>query len=224
MHRAVYRCELIPKDFLFFVSNEFNTSTYMQPVIHNYALTYALARQFIVGFQGVTPRYEELETFENYATPAIALQDPKFVTHTYNSVCSRTNRTRSVYNIPSLGRNQKIMPESTVFQFLVFSVDGRIPSHIRVGKKSCISEVRATKLKIVEVVEDPSEPIDVKVCYNILDLSSNDIILSADMLLMYPSPVARSMTVRAPYFVLDDDQEQFAVPIPKHLRPNESGA
>ncbi len=218
--KAVYRCELIPEDFLFFVSYEFNTFTQMQPVIHNYALTYALAKQFNTGFLGTSPRYEELYKFENYATPARPLTDPKFVTHTYNSVCSRTNLTQSSFNIPSLGRNRKVTPYSTKFEFLVFSTGERMPPYIRIGKKSCIAQVKATRLKLVGKIDDPEDLIDVNFFFNVLDLSPSDIIESADIVLMFPSPIARRMTVKAPYYVLEDDGTELFVPMPKHLRGN----
>lgn len=218
MIKAVYKCELIPEDFLFFVSYEFNTFTQMQPMIHNYALTYALAKTFNTGIRGTNPKYDELFTFDNYATPAMPLTNPKFVTHTYNSVCSRTNLTQSSFNIPSLGRNRKITPYSTKFEFLVFSTGAKIPPYIRIGKKSCIAQVNATKLKIRETIEEPQEPVDVDTFYNVLDLSPSDIIESADIILMFPSPIARRMLVKAPYYVLEDGERQFFVPMPKHLR------
>ncbi|MHA1742022.1 MAG: type I-D CRISPR-associated protein Cas5/Csc1 [Candidatus Thorarchaeota archaeon] len=218
MLRAVHRCKLIPEDFLFFVSYEFNTFTQMQPVIHNYALTYALAQQFNVASLGTKPHYEELQGFGRYATPAVALDDPQFVTHTYNSVCTRTNQTQSSFNVPSLGRNRKLVPASTRFEFFVFSDGSRIPRYVRIGKKSCISRIEAHELKIVERVEDPSEAVSVEACFNLLDLSPNDVVTTADMLLMYPSPVAKSMTVRAPHVVLEDGTREIVLPIPKHLR------
>ncbi len=219
--RTIYSCELVPEDFLFFVSYEFNTVTQMQPLIHNYALTYALARQFHVGWTGTTPRYEELSRFENYATPARPVVDPRYVTHTYNSVCTRTNVTQSPLNVPSLGRNRKIMPASTRFEFLVFSKGGDLPPYVRIGKKLCISRLRASRLKIVDTVLEPSETVEVNTYYNLMDLSPNDVVSSFDMIRMFPSPIARRMTVRAPHFVLEREGEQFAVPIPRHLREEE---
>jgi len=214
----VFECLLTPEDFLFFVSREFNTFTSMLPVIHNYALTYALGKTFNIVAATSEPHYEELDSYDNYATPALPVTSPRFVTHTYNSVCSRTNTTQSSLNVPSLGRNTKMSPRSAEFEFLVFSRGGEIPRYLRIGKKSCISSIKASQLEIISVDLHPDEAIDTRVCFNLLDLSPNDIVESADVILMYPSPVAKSMRVRSPYLKLRGKGLEFCVPIPRHLR------
>lgn len=214
----LFKCSLTPDDFLFFVSKEFNTLTSIDPVIHNYALTYALADQFHILVQGYEPNYDELETFDNYATPAVPNEAPRFVTHTYNSICTKTNQTQSNYNVPAMGRNRKIAPQSSTFEFLVFSQGGDIPPYVRVGKKSCISQIESTELEIKAIETEPDNPIQTGVCFNLLDLSANDIVDSADMMMMFPTPVAMSMKVTAPHIVFLKDGEETVAPIPKHLR------
>jgi CRISPR-associated protein Csc1 len=214
----LFKCRLIPDDFLFFVSKEFNTLTSIDPVIHNYALTYALADQFHIMVKGYEPNYDELETFDNYATPAVPNDTPRFVTHTYNSICTKTNQTQSNYNVPAMGRNRKIAPQSSTFEFLVFSREGDIPPYARVGKKSCISQIESRELEIESIESEPEQPIQTGVCFNLLDLSANDIVDSADMTMMFPTPVAMSMEVTAPHIVFAHDEERTMVPIPKHLR------
>ncbi len=216
---SLYRCELVPEDFLFFVSREFNTYTQVQPHIHNYALSYAIARRFTVGSLGTTPNYSELTDFDLYATPALPTSTPSYVTHTYNSICSRTNITQSGYNVPALGRISKISPVSTPFEFLVFATSERKPpKYIRVGKKSCICRVSHQEMEIEDVISQPEEVVTVDYCFNLLDLSVNDIVESADMIMTYPSPIARTMTVKAPHIVVRINDETTALPIPRHLR------
>ena len=215
---SVYQCSLVPEDFLWFVSREFNTLTNMQPVIHNYALSFALGQSFIIVATDNVPNYSFLETLDNYATPAAPVEPPEFATHTYNSVCSKTNLTQSSFNIPALGKNRKISPSSTEFRFIVFSKNNHIPNYIRIGKKSCIAKVVARKLHLLETIDEPKDTIDVEIYYNLHDISPNDIVTKADLLLMYPTPIARSMKIKAPYLVLEDDDNIIKVPIPRHLR------
>lgn len=210
---------MVPEDFLFFVSREFNTYTQVQPHIHNYALTYALGAQFIIGSVGNEPRYSELEDFDLYATPALPERTPSYVGHTYNSVCSRTNITQSPLNVPALGRISKITPMSAPFSFMVFASSNRKPPlYARVGKKSCICRIRYEELPIEEICLEPDDAITTMVCFNPMDLSVNDIIYSADMIMTYPSPIARTMTVKAPHFEFKLNDEILSIPIPKHLR------
>jgi len=121
-----------------------------------------------------------------------------------------------------MGRNRKIAPQSSDFEFLVFSQDGEIPPYVRVGKKSCISQIESTELEIETVETEPEKPIQTRVCFNLLDLSANDIVDSADMMMMFPTPVAMSMEVTAPHVVFLSDGQEKVVPIPKHLRTEAS--
>lgn len=216
---SVLRCRLVPEDFLYFVSLEFNTFTMVQPLIHNYALTYALGSRFNTAATKNEADYSELEKFDIYATPAVPVTFPRYVGHTYNSVCSRTNLTQSSLNVPSLGRNKKISPLSTEFEFLIFSQAGRAPPpFIRVGKKSCICSVDSTELEVMRCVMDPQKKIETDICFNLLDLSPNDVVYSADMVLTYPSPVAREMTLKSPHLIVAEDGSELVVPVPRHLR------
>ncbi|TXT53667.1 MAG: hypothetical protein BAJATHORv1_130007 [Candidatus Thorarchaeota archaeon] len=214
----LFKCRLVPEDFLFFVSREFNTYTVMQPAIHNYALTYALADWFHTVALSVEPSYAEITEFDNYATPALPLERPHFMSFTYNAVDTKTNLTQSSYNVPALGYSSKIPPLSTEFEFFIFSRKGIIPKFIRVGKKSCICRLRPEKLDIDTTVSQPTESVNTDVCFNVLDLSANDMVENADMLLMYPSPIAKSMIFQAPHLIARLDDKEYTIPIPRHLR------
>jgi len=162
--------------------------------------------------------YSVLETLNNYATPAAPLGPLNFATHTYNSVCSKTNLTQSVLNTPALGRNRKVSPASSTFSFLVFSKNKRIRKYVRVGKKSCIVNISSKKMEILEFVDQPKEPIDVDIYYNLHDISPNDIVTKADVMMMYPTPITRTMQIKAPHVILQGDNGVLKVPIPRHLR------
>jgi CRISPR-associated protein Csc1 len=92
-------------DYLWFSSTEISKVSTTLPVIHNYALTYALSSFSYAAFLGNTPRYaEDLSKMPLYATPAMA-EGVSRTTITYNAVDSLSLRTDvgPSVNTPNLG-------------------------------------------------------------------------------------------------------------------------
>jgi len=92
-------------DYLWFSSTEISKVSTTLPVIHNYALTYALASFSYAAYRGNTPRYfEDLPQMPLYTTPAAA-ENARRTTITYNAVDSLTLRTDvgPGVNTPNLG-------------------------------------------------------------------------------------------------------------------------
>lgn len=92
-------------DYLWFSSTEISKVSTTLPVIHNYALTYALASFSYAAYWGNTPRYfEDLPQMPLYVTPAIS-ESARRTTITYNAVDSLSLRTDvgPSVNTPNLG-------------------------------------------------------------------------------------------------------------------------
>lgn len=173
----VFAGRLYNHDYLWFSSNEISKVSATQPVLHNYALCYALA-----GFErgvawGSTPHYaEDLAQMPLYVTPAVA-DFVERTTVTFNALDSITMRTdvKPNVNTPDLGKRVylNLMYESGTlerpelgFRFYAFVFDLRQPrSVVRLGKKGCPvrlrwEEVERPIARFSEAVRRPSHPVN----------------------------------------------------------------
>lgn len=92
-------------DYLWFSSTEISKISTTLPVIHNYALAYALASFSYAVYWGNTPRYiQDLPQMPLYVTPAMS-ENARRTTITYNAVDSLSLRTDvgPSVNTPNLG-------------------------------------------------------------------------------------------------------------------------
>lgn len=138
-------------DYLWFSSNEISKISATQPVIHNYALCYALSHRSYGVYVGSTPKYVEdpdgeFGAMPLYATPAHTGSASR-TTITFNAVDTHTLTTgdSKTLNTPNLGKRVYLDPiweqidtkrSGKGYQFYVFAFDGyRLPSVVRVGKK-----------------------------------------------------------------------------------------
>ncbi len=143
----LYSVRLLIHDYLWFSSFDSGATSNTQPVIHNYALAYALNR-FERALSWSTPTYEEdLKNLNIYPTPARA-QDVTQQVVTYNSVDERSHRTDAdqAHNTPMMGWKRVVLPYAArgteavaaTFSFYVFiKRETRLPRVIRIGKKRC---------------------------------------------------------------------------------------
>lgn len=167
-------------DYLWFSSTEISKVSTTLPVIHNYALTYALASFSYAAFCGNMPRYlDDLPQMPLYATPA-ASEGARRTTLTYNAVDSLSLRTDvgPSVNTPNLGWRVYLDPvyESSdapkafkgytfyVFVFVraheaVFG-DSRPQAVFRLGKKGTPVRVRWQEIMnpIAVFREEPTKP------------------------------------------------------------------
>jgi CRISPR-associated protein Csc1 len=137
-------------DYLWFSSIEISKTASTVPLIHNYALTYA-----ITGFSSsayrVAPQYaQDLARMSAYATPARGHAHVTYTRLTQNAINSRTLRTDDAprgSNSPALGWRLVIDPvwrgglnsdSAEGFRFYLFAQSSfRLPVVVRLGKKGC---------------------------------------------------------------------------------------
>jgi CRISPR-associated protein Csc1 len=150
---VLWRGEAQNHDFLWFASTDVNARSDTAPILHNYALTFALCdctHAASVGFQpdydrdfDVTSWYDGLPGMPGYALPARYSQLTRRL-FTHNALDDRgvTPATKVSFNTPKLGQRIVFAPvvelERDTLTLWFFARRGyRPPSVFRLGKKGC---------------------------------------------------------------------------------------
>jgi len=203
-------------DYLWFSSNEISKVSTTVPILHNYALCYALAQRSHRIAVGSTPKYavdaeNEFGSMPLYATPAQATNVER-TTITFNAVDALTLTTGDSkgMNTPNLGKRVYLnLQWETLdmerpklgYEFYVFTFDGyRLPTAFRLGKKGAPVRVRWNELlNAVAVFRDqPERPTHV---VNPLDVSGN--ITRYEPVAIPPHLLMRSVTVEHDWCVFN---------------------
>ncbi len=220
----VYKGSLFLHDYLWFSSSEISKVSTTIPVIHNYALSYALNQFSYAIFVGNTPKYEEdFKKFNCYATPSISLCSIR-ETMTYNAMDEKTlttgDSTKKI-NSPNYGWKNVVVPTYLpksdkdslyAFKFYVFTYGAyKLPSIVRIGKKgaSCRiywNEVENPIAKYSEKSVSPSHPV------NPLDVSGN--VIQGDVVKIPPHSFYRIAIIKEDWFIFGSNQ---VVHIPERI-------
>lgn len=222
----LYAGRLYSHDYLWFSSFEISKTAATAPLIHNYALSYAVSGFSYGVFVGSTPRYaEDLEAMPAYATPARpqgAVTRSRFTQNAVNSRTLRTDAPRGV-NSPALGWRQVLDPiwrfsgsqsDSGGFAFYLFARGAFRPgSVIRLGKKGC--PVRLEWVEVTPAVAVLSDkPVRPTHAVNPLDIEGE--ILSYEPSPIPPHLIFRVAEIRNDWFVVSGDHR---VHVPRRLTP-----
>jgi len=147
----VYLAKAKTHDFLFFATRELKTGT-CEKYINNTALLYAVNTFSKVGrtVSGTRPFYEEdWGKFLIYATPARICNEVEPVKVSYNAVdeplAFRMEDAGVKRAIPKYGSYYRF-PPGTEFNF--YTIGGKGPEIIRLGKKGCVCRVKYEKLDV----------------------------------------------------------------------------
>lgn len=149
----IYRCQIELHDSLYFATREIGRLYETEPVIHNYALCYALGlvdseiysttvseeHSYRYFCPEQVPKYEPhltaLNQQEIYVTPGRSISHSstlntwKYANNNYHVEMEKTQK-----NIPSFGRTKEIAPESK-FEFFIISENPlKLAKWIRLGK------------------------------------------------------------------------------------------
>jgi CRISPR-associated protein Csc1 len=210
----LYAGQLYNHDFLWFSSFEISKTAATSPLIHNYALSYAISGYSYGVYVGNTPRYEEdLASMPAYATPARPLGLVSRTRFTQNAVNSRNLRTEAPRgsNSPSIGWRSVLDPvwgderspsDSVGFTFYLFARAGfNPPCVIRLGKKGC--PVRLEWEEITPTVAVLSQDaICLTHAVNPLDVKGE--IVSYDPVAIPPHLILRIANIRKDWFILSE--------------------
>lgn len=215
----VYRCTLELHDSLYFATREIGRLYETEPVLHNYALCYALglvdsdrhqttvseAHSYRYFCPEQIPKYEEHLTPLNhqgiYVTPARAvthtavLNTWKYANNNYHVEMEKTQK-----NIPSFGRAKEIAPESQFECFVIAEQPLTLPRWVRLGKWASKAEVKREKLPNPKklqgefVFSHPLNPLDVMFTHQVL---------SYDTINMPPVSLIRNVRMRGEYYTFE---------------------
>ncbi len=164
----VYLATLETHDFLFFVTRELKTGI-SEGYISNTALLYAINTFSKVNrvVSGTTPHYEEdWEKFSIYVTPAKMFNSSATtkVKISYNAVDESLAFKMEDVGVkkafPKFGAYLRFPPKTRLY---FYTIGGKGPGVIRLGKKSCICRVKYQKLSVKEKKRGkfrPTHPIN----------------------------------------------------------------
>ena len=212
----IYRCTLELHDSLYFATREIGRLYETEPVLHNYALCYALGlvdsdrhsttvpeeHSYRYFCPEQVPKYEKHLTPLNqqgiYVTPARAVKHTavlntwKYANNNYHVEMEKTQK-----NIPSFGRAKEIAPESQFEGFILSEKPLSLPRWIRLGKWASKAEVRIEELPKVRSAEGeftfpyPLNPLDVMFTHQVL---------SYDTVNMPPVSLVRNVRLQGHYY------------------------
>jgi len=212
-------------DYLWFSSLEISKTAATLPLIHNYALSYAISGYSYGVYVGNTPCYEEdLNEMPAYATPARPQETVTRTRFTQNAVNSRTLRTDDAprgSNSPALGwrlvldpvwSTSRLRRESTGFSFYLFARGSfRPPAVVRLGKKGCPirlewEEISPAVASFVENTVNPTHSV------NPLDVQGE--LVSYEPLSIPPHLILRVAEIREDWFVFSNEH---VVHVPRRI-------
>jgi CRISPR-associated protein Csc1 len=194
----IYRCQLELHDSLYFATREIGRLYETEPILHNYALCYALGfvdnpryqtqvdpeEEYRYFCRHQVPQYQahltKLNEQKIYVTPARSLRHTavlntwKYADNRYHVEMQKTQK-----NIPSFGRAKEIAPESQ-FEFFVISEQAiQFPQWIRLGKWMSKAKLDVKILEAVQTqtnqtftVAYPLNPLDVIFRYNVIQFDT----------------------------------------------------
>ena len=222
----LYRGSIFNHDFLWFSSSEIAQVSSTWPILHNYALTYALG-QFSYGLSvGTMPTYEEdLPKIPLYPTPALNYRAKK-CSLALNAIDDLTQRTDTggKLNTPSLATRIVIVPEKKrksdakkkaeegyILYCFVWD-EYRLPGAFRLGKKGCAmrafwEEIDAERAIFTEEPVIPAHPV------NPLDIAGE--LVWYEPVAIPPHMVFRRAQIKGDYFVTDKNR---MVLLPKRIQ------
>lgn len=215
----IYRCTLELHDSLYFATREIGRLYETEPILHNYALCYALglvdseAYATTVG-EDFSYRYfcpEQVPMYEAHLTPlnqqgiyvtparavrhAAVLNTWKYADNRYHVEMQKTQK-----NIPSFGRAKEIAPES-IFEFFVLSEKKlTFPHWVRLGKWMSKARLEA---KTVSVRLHRSDMFLCSHPLNPLDVMFTNQVLSYDTVNMPPVSLIRNVRMLGAYYQLE---------------------
>lgn len=198
-------------DYLWFSSTEISKVSSTLPVLHNYALCYALAHYDRGVSIGSTPTYaEDLARLPLYATPAEAHEFTPRTLITFNALDSLTLRTDLKLNVntPDVGKRAYLDPlfepwkedkPRQGYVFYLFAFDRSTPRGVtRLGKKGCPVRIRWEEIEWAKAVysDRPKRPTHI---VNPLDVGGR--VLRYEPIALPPHMLLRSAEVTEDWFI-----------------------
>jgi CRISPR-associated protein Csc1 len=205
---------------MYFATREIGRLYETEPVLHNYALCYALGlvdsdrhsttvseeHSYRYFCPEQIPKYEEHLTPLNqqgiYVTPARAVHHAavlntwKYANNNYHVEMEKTQK-----NIPSFGRAKEIAPESQFECFIISEKPLSLPKWVRLGKWMSKAEVRLKELP--KPKQHQSSMFTFSYPLNPLDVMFSHQVLSYDTVNMPPVSLIRNVRMNGEYYTFE---------------------
>jgi CRISPR-associated protein Csc1 len=214
----LYRYQIELHDSLYFATREIGRLYETEPILHNYALSYALglvdseryattvspenSYRYFCAEQ--VPQYQAQLTPLNqqgiYVTPARSIYHAsvlntwKYADNRYHVEMKKTQK-----NIPSFGRAKEIAPESQFEGFVISQTPLTLPTWIRLGKwasKARVEIVETQESKLSGRAEDFTFPYPL----NPLDVMFFHRVTSYDVINMPPVSLIKMVSLHGQYY------------------------
>ncbi len=216
----IYRCQIELHDSLYFATREIGRLYETEPVIHNYALCYALGLVDSEIYSTTVaeedsyryfcpeqiPKYEQHLTALNqqgiYVTPARSISHTstlntwKYANNNYHVEMEKTQK-----NIPSFGRTKEIAAESKFEFFIISQKPLQLAKWIRLGK--WMSKAELTTEEIVNFVSKNGDFI-FPYLLNPLDVMFSHQVLSYDVVNMPPVSLIQNIKIRGQHYQFEN--------------------
>lgn len=216
----IYRCTIELHDSLYFATREIGRLYETEPILHNYALCYALGLIDNPSYQTTVaeedsyryfcpeqvPKYEQHLTPLNqqgiYVTPArtvnytAVLNTWKYANNNYHVEMEKTQK-----NIPSFGRTKEIAPESQFEFFIITEKSLKLPKWIRLGKWA--SKAELTMEELPSSKQDREREFIFSYPLNPVDVMFTHQVLSYDTINMPPVSLIRNVRMRGEYYTVE---------------------
>ena len=217
---SIYRCQIELHDSLYFATREIGRLYETEPVIHNYALCYALGLVDSETYSTTVaekdsyryfcpeqiPKYEQHLTALNqqgiYVTPARSISHTstlntwKYANNNYHVEMEKTQK-----NIPGFGRTKEIAPESKFEFFVISEKPLKLAKWIRLGK--WMSKAELTTEEITNV-ESKNGDFIFPYLLNPLDVMFSHQVISYDVVNMPPVSLIQNIKIRGQYYKLEN--------------------
>ncbi|MEO0686801.1 MAG: type I-D CRISPR-associated protein Cas5/Csc1 [Cyanobacteria bacterium J06649_11] len=234
----IYCCQIELHDSVYFATREIGRLYETEPVIHNYALCYALGlidseiyattvpeeHSYRYFCPEQVPKYQEHLTPLNqqgiYVTPAHSIKHTsvlntwKYANNNYHVEMQKTQK-----NIPSFGRAKEIAPESQ-FEFFIISqndieLKSKLPKWIRLGKWMSKAEV---EIKQVANLQLKTGNFTFPYPLNPLDVMFTHQVISYDVVNMPPVSLIQNVTIReGEYYQIENPFTSQTLKIPAKM-------
>jgi CRISPR-associated protein Csc1 len=218
---SIYRCQIELHDSLYFATREIGRLYETEPVIHNYALCYALglvdseiysttvaqADSYRYFCPEQIPKYEQHLTALNqqgiYVTPARSISHAstlntwKYANNNYHVEMEKTQK-----NIPSFGRTKEIAPESKFEFFIISEKPLQLAKWIRLGK--WMSKAELTTEEVGNGDNRKNGDFIFPYLLNPLDVMFSHQVLSYDVMNMPPVSLIQNIKIRGQYYQFEN--------------------
>jgi CRISPR-associated protein Csc1 len=215
----IYRCTLELHDSLYFATHEIGRLYETKPIVHNYALSYALGlvdsdRYATTVAEEHSYRYycpEQIPKYKAHLTPlnqqgiyitpakvlnyASVLNTWKYANNNYHVEMEPTYR-----NIPGFGRTKEIAAESRFEFFVITERELQLSRWIRLGKWASKGELTMEKLKFTLYHDDEfscTHPL------NPLDVMFTNQVISFNTINMPPVSLIHNVRMRGDFYQIE---------------------